>query len=48
MTIQGSKKQWGVVTVLVLVILLVLLFAAGWALDYGHVFVNKTPLTKCA
>ena len=44
MTIKGLKKQRGVVIVLVAVVLPVLLFAMGWALDFGHVFVNKTRL----
>lgn len=44
MTIKASKQQRGVVTVLMIVILPVLLLAAGLALDFGHVFVNKTRL----
>ena len=44
MKINGSRKQRGVIVVLVAVVLPVLLFAAGWALDFGHTFVNKTRL----
>lgn len=39
-----SKNQRGVVTVLVVMALPVLLLIMGLALDFGHVFVNKTRL----
>lgn len=38
------KKQHGIVIPLVTVVLPVLLLVAGWALDFGHVFANKTRL----
>jgi len=44
MKINCSKKQRGVVVPLVTIVLPVLLLAAGWALDFGHTFVNKTRL----
>jgi len=44
MKIKGSRKQRGVVILLVTMVLPVLLLAAGFALDFGHVFVNKTRL----
>jgi Flp pilus assembly protein TadG len=44
MKIKGSRKQRGAVVVLVTMVLPVLLLAAGFALDFGHVFVNKTRL----
>jgi Flp pilus assembly protein TadG len=39
-----SRHQRGVVTVLVAVTLPLLLFIIGMAVDFGHVFVNKTRL----
>jgi Flp pilus assembly protein TadG len=44
MKVNCSKKQRGAVVPLVTIALPVLLLAAGWALDFGHVFVNKTRL----
>ncbi|MDD2659477.1 MAG: pilus assembly protein [Methylococcales bacterium] len=44
MRINFSRKQRGVIAPLVVIALPVLLLAAGWALDFGHVFVNKTRL----
>ena len=44
MKIYCSKKQRGVIVPLVVIALPVLLLAAGWALDFGHTFVNKTRL----
>lgn len=44
MKIHCSKKQRGVVTVLVTIALPILLLIMGLALDFGHVFVNKTRL----
>ena len=44
MEIHCSSKQRGVVAVLVTVALPVLLLIMGLALDFGHVFVNKTRL----
>lgn len=44
MKINGSKKQRGAVMPFVTIVLPLLLFAAGWALDFGHVFVDKTRL----
>lgn len=44
MKINCSKKQHGAVVPLVTIVLPVLLLAAGWALDFGHAFVNKTRL----
>lgn len=44
MKINGSRKQRGVVVLLVTMTLPVLLLVAGFALDFGHVFVNKTRL----
>jgi len=44
MKINCSKKQRGTVVVVVTIALPVLLLAMGWALDFGHVFVNKTRL----
>lgn len=44
MKIHGSRKQRGVIAPLVVITLPVLLLAMGWALDFGHVFVNKTRL----
>lgn len=44
MNLNCSKKQSGVVVPLVTIILPVLLLATGWALDFGHAFVNKTRL----
>lgn len=39
-----SRHQRGSVTVTVAMTLPILLIAMGWALDFGHVFVNKTRL----
>jgi len=44
MKINCSKKQRGVVVVVVTIALPVLLLIMGLALDFGHVFVNKTRL----
>jgi len=44
MKINCSKKQRGVVVVVVTIALQVLLLIMGLALDFGHVFVNKTRL----
>ncbi|MDD4905335.1 MAG: Tad domain-containing protein [Methylobacter tundripaludum] len=44
MKINCSKKQRGVVVVAVTIALPVLLLIMGLALDFGHVFVNKTRL----
>lgn len=44
MQIKYSKHQRGVVSVLVVILIPLLLFIMGWALDFGHVFVNKTRL----
>lgn len=44
MKLNCSKKQRGVISVLVIIALPVLLLIMGWALDFGHVFVNKTRL----
>ncbi len=44
MKINCSKKQRGVVVVIVTIALPILLLVMGWALDFGHVFVNKTRL----
>lgn len=46
MKTDSPKKQLGVVVPLVTIILPVLLLAAGWALDFGHTFVNKTRLQQ--
>ena len=39
-----SRRQQGAVTLLVIISLPLMLLAMGWALDFGHVFVNKTRL----
>ena len=39
-----SRRQQGAVTLLVVISLPLMLLAMGWALDFGHVFVNKTRL----
>jgi|GEM_PF-3308788 hypothetical protein len=44
MKINCSKKQRGVVVVVVAIALPILLLVMGLALDFGHVFVNKTRL----
>ncbi len=44
MKLNYPKKQRGVITVLVAIALPVLLLIMGLALDFGHVFVNKTRL----
>ena len=44
MQIKYSRHQRGVVTVLVAIALPLLLFIIGMAVDFGHVFVNKTRL----
>lgn len=44
MNMNHSKKQRGVVVVAVAIALPVLLLIMGMALDFGHVFVNKTRL----
>lgn len=44
MKLNCGSKQRGAVVVIVAIVLPVLLFAMGWALDFGHVFVNKTRL----
>ncbi|MDO9140666.1 MAG: Tad domain-containing protein, partial [Methylobacter sp.] len=44
MKLNYLKKQHGVITVLVAIALPVLLLIMGLALDFGHVFVNKTRL----
>jgi hypothetical protein len=44
MKVNCSTKQSGAVVPLVTILLPVLLLAAGWALDFGHAFVNKTRL----
>ena len=44
MQIKYSRHQRGVVTVLVAITLPILLFIIGMAVDFGHVFVNKTRL----
>ena len=44
MRIKYSRHQRGVVTVLVAITLPILLFIIGMAVDFGHVFVNKTRL----
>jgi Flp pilus assembly protein TadG len=44
MKLNCGNKQRGAVVVIVAIALPVLLFAMGWALDFGHVFVNKTRL----
>lgn len=44
MKINCLKRQRGAVIPMVTIVLPVLLLAAGWALDYGHVFVDKTRL----
>lgn len=44
MQMKYSRHQRGVVTVLVAIALPLLLFIIGMAVDFGHVFVNKTRL----
>ena len=44
MKINCPKKQRGAIVPAVVIALPVLLLAAGWALDFGHTFVNKTRL----
>jgi Flp pilus assembly protein TadG len=44
MQMKYSSHQRGVVTVLVAIALPLLLFIIGMAVDFGHVFVNKTRL----
>lgn len=44
MKINNSKKQRGAVVPLVTIVLPLMLFSAGWALDFGHVFVDKSRL----
>ena len=44
MKINCSKKQRGAIVPAVVIALPILLLAAGWALDFGHTFVNKTRL----
>ncbi len=44
MNINCLKKQRGAIVPAVVISLPILLLAAGWALDFGHTFVNKTRL----
>lgn len=44
MQMKYSQHQRGTVAVIVAMTLPILLVAMGWALDFGHVFVNKTRL----
>jgi len=44
MEINCTKKQRGSVVVVVTIALPISLLIMGWALDFGHVFVNKTRL----
>ena len=44
MKINCSKKQRGAIVPAVVIALPVLLLVMGLALDFGHIFVNKTRL----
>jgi Flp pilus assembly protein TadG len=44
MKINYAKKQRGAIVPAVVIAMPILLLVMGWALDFGHVFVNKTRL----
>jgi Flp pilus assembly protein TadG len=44
MKINCAKKQRGAIVPAVVIAMPILLLVMGWALDFGHVFVNKTRL----